>query len=187
MRPGPYERLVDDARLRRARPARATRPRRAASTWRRSPSPGCSRTRVDGAVCGPNRAEQLDPVLAARELAPRRRRHERIGGVLRMSVRDHRRARRAAAAADGRVHRGDGRGARVARARRGAQPAALRRAPARRAEPDGADARLPRRRDAALGAEDGRDRARRTPRAGSTRTRASSRSSTARPARRARS
>ena len=41
--------------------------------------------------------------------------------------------------------------------------------------------------DAAVLAEGGRDRARRTPRAGSTSTRASSRSSTARPARRARS
>ena len=52
--------------------------------------------------------------------------------------------------ADGRVHRRDGRGARLARARRGAQPAALRRPPAGRAEPDGADAGAPRRRDAAL-------------------------------------
>jgi hypothetical protein len=25
--------------------------------------------RVDGAVCGPNRADQLDPVLAARDVA----------------------------------------------------------------------------------------------------------------------
>jgi aryl-alcohol dehydrogenase-like predicted oxidoreductase len=36
--------------------------------------------RVDGAVCGPNRAEQLDPILAARELELSPDDVERIGG-----------------------------------------------------------------------------------------------------------
>ena len=60
-RPGPYERLISDARLRRARPPARRRPSRAASTsatlafaWVLA-SPG-----VAGAVCGPNRADQLD-------------------------------------------------------------------------------------------------------------------------------
>jgi aryl-alcohol dehydrogenase-like predicted oxidoreductase len=35
---------------------------------------------VDGAVCGPNRAEQLDPILAARELQLSTDDVERIGG-----------------------------------------------------------------------------------------------------------
>ena len=36
--------------------------------------------RVDGAVCGPNRAEQLDPILAARELQLSADDVDRIGG-----------------------------------------------------------------------------------------------------------
>jgi aryl-alcohol dehydrogenase-like predicted oxidoreductase len=36
--------------------------------------------RVDGAVCGPNRAEQLDPILAARELRLSADDVDRIGG-----------------------------------------------------------------------------------------------------------
>ena len=110
-RPGPYERFVDDARLRRARPARARRTR-AASTWPRSPSRGCSRSRVDGAVCGPNRAEHLEPVLAARELQLSPDDRDRSAGSSHERA-HYRRARRTAAAADGRVHRRDGRRARV--------------------------------------------------------------------------
>jgi aryl-alcohol dehydrogenase-like predicted oxidoreductase len=66
MRPGPYERLVDDRvfdgldRLRAEADARSVDLPTLAFAW--------VLARVDGAVCGPNRAEQLDPILAAREL-----------------------------------------------------------------------------------------------------------------------
>jgi aryl-alcohol dehydrogenase-like predicted oxidoreductase len=66
MRPGPYERLVDDQvfdgldRLREEADACGVDLPTLAFAW--------VLARVDGAVCGPNRAEQLDPVLAAREL-----------------------------------------------------------------------------------------------------------------------
>jgi aryl-alcohol dehydrogenase-like predicted oxidoreductase len=66
LRPGPYERLVDDRvydgldRLREEADARGVDLPTLAFAW--------VLARVDGAVCGPNRAEQLDPILAAREL-----------------------------------------------------------------------------------------------------------------------
>jgi aryl-alcohol dehydrogenase-like predicted oxidoreductase len=66
MRPGPYERLADDRvfdgldRLRAEADARGVDLPTLAFAW--------VLARVDGAVCGPNRAEQLDPILAAREL-----------------------------------------------------------------------------------------------------------------------
>jgi aryl-alcohol dehydrogenase-like predicted oxidoreductase len=65
-RPGPYERLVDERvfdgldRLREEAGARGVDVATLAFAW--------VLARVDGAVCGPNRADQLDPVLAAREL-----------------------------------------------------------------------------------------------------------------------
>jgi aryl-alcohol dehydrogenase-like predicted oxidoreductase len=65
-RPGPYERLVDDRvfdgldRLREEAAARGVDLATLAFGW--------VLARVDGAVCGPNRADQLDPVLAARDL-----------------------------------------------------------------------------------------------------------------------
>lgn len=66
MRPGPYERLVDDRvfdgldLLRAEADARGIDVPTLAFAW--------VLARVDGAVCGPNRAEQLDPILAARGL-----------------------------------------------------------------------------------------------------------------------
>jgi aryl-alcohol dehydrogenase-like predicted oxidoreductase len=66
MRPGPYERLVDDRvfdgldQLREEAEARGADLPTLAFAW--------VLARVDGAVCGPNRAVQLDPILAAREL-----------------------------------------------------------------------------------------------------------------------
>jgi aryl-alcohol dehydrogenase-like predicted oxidoreductase len=65
-RPGPYERLSDDRvfdaldSLRGEADARGVDMAALAFAW--------VLAQVDGAVCGPNRAEQLDPVLAAREL-----------------------------------------------------------------------------------------------------------------------
>ena len=81
MRPGPYERLVDDARLRRTR----SLPGRGGGAWRRH-GDACLRVGARasarlGAVCGPNRAEQLDPVLAARDLRLDAEEHERIGAL----------------------------------------------------------------------------------------------------------
>jgi aryl-alcohol dehydrogenase-like predicted oxidoreductase len=66
MRPGPYEQLADDRvfdgldLLRAEADARGVDLPTVAFAW--------VLARVDGAVCGPNRAEQLDPILAAREL-----------------------------------------------------------------------------------------------------------------------
>jgi aryl-alcohol dehydrogenase-like predicted oxidoreductase len=66
MRPGPYERLADERvfdgldRLREEADAQGVDLPTLAFAW--------VLARVDGAVCGPNRAEQLDPILAAREL-----------------------------------------------------------------------------------------------------------------------
>jgi aryl-alcohol dehydrogenase-like predicted oxidoreductase len=66
MRPGPYERLVDDRvydgldKLREEADALGVDVSTLAFAW--------VLARVDGAVCGPNRAEQLDPILAARDL-----------------------------------------------------------------------------------------------------------------------
>jgi aryl-alcohol dehydrogenase-like predicted oxidoreductase len=66
MRPGPYERLVDDRvfdgldRLHAEADARGVDLPTLAFAW--------VLARVDGAVCGPNRAEQLEPIFAARDL-----------------------------------------------------------------------------------------------------------------------
>jgi aryl-alcohol dehydrogenase-like predicted oxidoreductase len=66
MRPGPYARLVDDRvfdgldRLGEEADARGIDLPALAFGW--------VLARVDGAVCGPNRVEQLDPILVAREL-----------------------------------------------------------------------------------------------------------------------
>jgi aryl-alcohol dehydrogenase-like predicted oxidoreductase len=66
MRPDPYEQFVDDRvfdgldLLRAEADARGVDLTALAFAW--------VLARVDGAVCGPNRAEQLDPILAAREL-----------------------------------------------------------------------------------------------------------------------
>jgi aryl-alcohol dehydrogenase-like predicted oxidoreductase len=78
LRPGPYERLVDDRvfdgldRLREEADARGVDLPTLAFAW--------VLARVDGAVCGPNRAEQLDPILAARELRLSSADVDRIGG-----------------------------------------------------------------------------------------------------------
>jgi aryl-alcohol dehydrogenase-like predicted oxidoreductase len=78
MRPGPYERLADDRvfdgldRLREEADARGVDLPTLAFAW--------VLARVDGAVCGPNRAEQLDPILAARELELSPEDVDRIGG-----------------------------------------------------------------------------------------------------------
>ncbi|MDX6475536.1 MAG: myo-inositol catabolism protein IolS [Gaiellaceae bacterium] len=77
LRPGPYERLVDDGvfdgldRLRAEADARGVDLPTLAFAW--------VLARVDGAVCGPNRAGQLDPVLAARDLELSSDDVERIG------------------------------------------------------------------------------------------------------------
>lgn len=76
-RPGPYERFVDDRvfdgldKLREEADARGVDLPTLAFAW--------VLARVDGAVCGPNRAEQLDPVLAARELPLSSNDVDRIG------------------------------------------------------------------------------------------------------------
>jgi 1-deoxyxylulose-5-phosphate synthase len=68
-RPGPYERFVDDAvfdgldALRAEADGRGIEMAALAFAWVLA-SPG-----VTGAVCGPNRASQLDPILAARDVA----------------------------------------------------------------------------------------------------------------------
>ena len=77
-RPSPYERYVDDRvfdgldRLREEAERRGVDLPTLAFAW--------VLARVDGAVCGPNRAEQLEPVLAARELRLSPDDVERIGG-----------------------------------------------------------------------------------------------------------
>ena len=77
LRPGPYERLVDDRvfdgldLLRDEAEARGCSMPALAFAW--------VLASVDGAVCGPNRAEQLDPILAARELALSPADRDRIG------------------------------------------------------------------------------------------------------------
>ena len=185
--PGPYEQLRRRRGVRRARSARATRPRRAASSMAALAFAWVLH-RCDGAVCGPNRAAHLDPVLEAMqiEIDERRRRSDRR--VLPMSqvrVLDEHDVRRLLPMADC-IDAMDGRAA-LARARRGLQPAAPGLPAAERAEPDGPDAGAPRRRRAVVVAEGVDDRARATARAASTRTRASWRSSTATPASRARS
>jgi aryl-alcohol dehydrogenase-like predicted oxidoreductase len=81
MRPGPYARLVDDSvfaaldRFRAEADARGVDMATLAFAW------VLCHPHVSGAVCGPNRADQLDPVLAARELQLDPTDHERIGGL----------------------------------------------------------------------------------------------------------
>jgi aryl-alcohol dehydrogenase-like predicted oxidoreductase len=76
-RPGPYERLVDDAvfdgldRLQEEAEGRGVDMATLAFAW--------VLARADGAVCGPNRPEQLDPVVAARDLRLSDDDAERIG------------------------------------------------------------------------------------------------------------
>jgi aryl-alcohol dehydrogenase-like predicted oxidoreductase len=78
LRPGPYERHVDDRvfdgldELRAEAESRGVDLPTLAFAW--------VLARVDGAVCGPNRADQLDPILAARELQLSPDDVERIGG-----------------------------------------------------------------------------------------------------------
>jgi aryl-alcohol dehydrogenase-like predicted oxidoreductase len=78
MRPGPYEQLVDDRvfdgldKLREEADTRGVDLPTLAFAW--------VLARVDGAVCGPNRAAQLDPILAARDLELSPADVDRIGG-----------------------------------------------------------------------------------------------------------
>jgi aryl-alcohol dehydrogenase-like predicted oxidoreductase len=78
LRPEPYERLADDRvydgldKLREEADARVVDVPTLAFAW--------VLARVDGAVCGPNTAQQLDPILAARELELPSADVERIGG-----------------------------------------------------------------------------------------------------------
>ena len=92
------------------------------------------------------------------------------------------RARRARAPRHDVVRRGDDRGARLARARRALQPAAVDRPASRRRHAARAHAGVPRGAVVGVRAQGDRDRARRTRRAASTRTWAASSSTTARPA-----
>jgi aryl-alcohol dehydrogenase-like predicted oxidoreductase len=77
LRPGPYEQLIDDRvfagldRLHAEALARGVDPATLAFAW--------VLARVDGAVCGPNRAEHLDSVLAARDLQLAKDDVDRIG------------------------------------------------------------------------------------------------------------
>jgi aryl-alcohol dehydrogenase-like predicted oxidoreductase len=77
-RPGPYERYVDDRvfdgldRLRAEAEERQVEMAALAFAW--------ALARCDGAVCGPNRATQLDPILAAAELELSAADVDRIGG-----------------------------------------------------------------------------------------------------------
>jgi aryl-alcohol dehydrogenase-like predicted oxidoreductase len=77
-RPGPYERYVDDAifdgleQLEAEAEERDVEMAALAFAW--------VLARCDGAVCGPNRATYLDPVLAARQLRLTDADVERIGG-----------------------------------------------------------------------------------------------------------
>ena len=79
LRPEPYARFVDDAvfdgldQLRAEAEGRGVDMPTLAFAWVLA-SPG-----VTGAVCGPNRAEQLDPIIAARELALSPADRDRIG------------------------------------------------------------------------------------------------------------
>jgi aryl-alcohol dehydrogenase-like predicted oxidoreductase len=80
-RPGPYERLVDDAvydgleRLSQLAAERGLEMTTLAFAWVLS-HPG-----VAGAVCGPGRAEHLEPVLAARDVQLTGEEHRLIGGL----------------------------------------------------------------------------------------------------------
>ena len=80
-RPGPYEHLRTDAvfdgldRLAEEARARGVEMATLAFAWVLA-HPG-----VSGAVCGPMRPEQLEPILAARELALTGAEHQQIGGL----------------------------------------------------------------------------------------------------------
>jgi aryl-alcohol dehydrogenase-like predicted oxidoreductase len=80
-RPGPYEHLRTDAvfdgldRLREEASERGVDMPTLAFAWVLA-HPG-----VSGAVCGPMRPEQLEPVLAARDLTLTEADHQRIGGL----------------------------------------------------------------------------------------------------------
>ena len=159
-RPGGYAQLRRRPRVRRARRAggRGRVARRV--DGRRSRSPGCC-TACDGAVCGPNRAEHLDPVLEAMQIELSNEDVGRIGGFFRMSqvrVLDEEDVRRLLPMADCIEAMADALA--LARARRGLQPAAPGLPAAERAEPDGPDAGAPRRRRAAVVTEGADDRAR---------------------------
>jgi aryl-alcohol dehydrogenase-like predicted oxidoreductase len=79
LRPGPYERLVDDSvfdgleRLEALAAARGVEMSALAFAW------VLAHEHVTGAVCGPNRPDQLAPVLAARELELSGEEHREIG------------------------------------------------------------------------------------------------------------
>jgi aryl-alcohol dehydrogenase-like predicted oxidoreductase len=78
LRSGPYERYVDDRvfdgldRLRAEADERGLEPAALAFAW--------VLARAGGAVCGPNRADQLDPILVARDLNLSEDDVDRIGG-----------------------------------------------------------------------------------------------------------
>ena len=78
LRSGPYERYVDDRvfdgldLLRAEADVRGVEPAALAFAW--------VLARVGGAVCGPNRADQLDPILVARDLNLSEDDVDRIGG-----------------------------------------------------------------------------------------------------------
>jgi aryl-alcohol dehydrogenase-like predicted oxidoreductase len=78
LRSGPYERYVDDRvfdgldLLRVEADVRGVEPAALAFAW--------VLARVGGAVCGPNRADQLDPILVARDLNLSEDDVDRIGG-----------------------------------------------------------------------------------------------------------
>jgi aryl-alcohol dehydrogenase-like predicted oxidoreductase len=78
LRSGPYERYVDDRvfdgldRLRAEADERGVEPAALAFAW--------VLARAGGAVCGPNRADQLDPILVARDLNLSEDDVDRIGG-----------------------------------------------------------------------------------------------------------
>jgi aryl-alcohol dehydrogenase-like predicted oxidoreductase len=78
-RPGPYERYIDNRvfdgleALEAEAEQLGTTMAALAFAWVLG--------RVDGAVCGPNRAEHLDPVLEARALKMSQEDVDRIGGL----------------------------------------------------------------------------------------------------------
>ena len=87
LRPEPYRRYATDARLRRARRARREARERGVLDWRRSRSPGCSRTRdVDRGRdrAAPAGAPRAGARGARARLSPAE--HDRSDGALRMSV-----------------------------------------------------------------------------------------------------
>jgi aryl-alcohol dehydrogenase-like predicted oxidoreductase len=79
-RPEPYEHLVAERvfdgldALAAEAERRGTTPAAVAFAW------VLDHPHVTGAVCGPNRPDQLDPILAARDLELTADDHERIGG-----------------------------------------------------------------------------------------------------------